>query len=207
MDRAVYRLTPHMEQNLRQLLKQYHDLFDGGRCSGWKLEELFVKSIKSDTNANHLPKWHEAGHDDKEDILVVENGKEYHVQVKSGRITKRNPRLQLSGHRLGRFKGDLEQISDYLNNLPANYIATPYRLLEDDQDRSHIYHLCYIDRFMLSGIKSENWYKHGRQYRNQNEHGVVFSLRPSMSWQIWWEIPLNCLEMTDEFTDGEFLKI
>jgi len=195
-----------MEQNLRPLLKQYHDLFDGGRCSGWELEELFVKAIKSDTRANHLPKWREAGHDDKEDILVIENGKKYHVQVKSGRITKRDPRLQLSGHRLGRFKGDLEDITEYLNNPPANYIATPYRLLENDQGRSHIYRLCYLDRFMLAGIDSKKWVKHGAQWRNENRNGVMFSLRPSMSWQIWWEIPISYLDMTDEFTNGQILQ-
>lgn len=202
-----YRLTARMEQNLRQLLKKYHELFDGGRCTGWELEELFVKAIKSDTSANHLPKWREAGHDDKEDILVIENGKEYHVQIKSGKFTGRpTPRLQLSGHRLGRFKGNLGKITEYLNQRPADYISVPYRKLENDHGRSHIYRLCYIDHHILSGLKSNDWKKHGAQYRNENQYGVLFKLMPSMSWQIWWDIPESCLEMTPEFTDGQILR-
>jgi len=196
-----------MEQNLRQLLKKYHELFDGGRCAGWELEELFVKAIKADTSANHLPKWREKGHDDKEDILVIENGREYHVQIKSGRLSgRKNPRLQLSGHRLGRFGGNLKQITDYLNDRTANYISVPYRRLENDHGRSHIYRLCYIDHYILAEIDSKNWTRHGGQYRNRNQNDVVFKLNPSMSWQIWWDIPFDCLEMTDEFTEGRIFK-
>ncbi|MCY4170026.1 MAG: hypothetical protein OXE59_06345 [Bacteroidetes bacterium] len=207
MDRSVYRLTPRMEQNLRQSLSQYHHLFDGGRCSGWELEELFVKAIKSDTDANHLPKWREAGHDDMEDILIIENGNEYHIQIKSGKFSgKRDPKLQLSGHRLGRYNGDLNEITDYLNNRKANYITVPYRKLEDDYGRYHIYRLCYIDHYILAEIESQNWCKHGRQFRNQNKHGVLFKLVPSMSWQIWWDIPMRCLDMKEEFTDGRVLN-
>ena len=196
-----------MEQNLRQLIQQYHNLFDGGRCSGWELEELFVKAIKSDTNENHLPKWREAGHDDREDILVIENGKEYHVQIKSGRFSgKLEPRLQLSGHRLGRFNGDLDAITDYLNRRTANYISVPYRKREDDYGRSHIYRLCYIDHFMSGMINANEWTQQGKHYRNKNEYGVSFRLMPSMSWQIWWDIPMDCLTMGDEFSDGQILK-
>ena len=197
-----------MEQNFRQLLNQYHDLFDGGRCSGWELEELFVKAIKSDTNANHLPKWREKGHDDKEDILVIENGKQYHVQIKSGQIKgKKDPKLKLSGHRLTRYDGDLEQITNYLNRRKANFITVPYRQLENEQGRSHIYRLGYIDHYILAEIDSRDWIKRGVSWINQNRHGVVFRLTPSMSWQIWWDIPPERVMMTDEFTNGQILKL
>lgn len=41
----MYRLTARMEQALRQNLEKYHALFDGGRCSGWELEELLFNQI------------------------------------------------------------------------------------------------------------------------------------------------------------------
>lgn len=64
----MYRLTPRMLQRLHHDLKKYHDLFTGGRCSGWELEELIVNAIKADTQAQHHVRWREAGHDDKADI-------------------------------------------------------------------------------------------------------------------------------------------
>ena len=51
----MYRLTPRMVQSLRHDLHRYHDLFSGGRCQGWELEELIVRAIKSDAQANHHP--------------------------------------------------------------------------------------------------------------------------------------------------------
>ncbi len=53
----MYQLTPRMQQNFRQYLEKYHDLFDGGRCSGWELEELIYKSIQSDNTAGHHATW------------------------------------------------------------------------------------------------------------------------------------------------------
>ncbi len=157
-----------MEQNLRQSLRQYHHLFDGGRCSGWELEELFVKAIKSDTASNHLSKWRESGHDDKEDILVIENGKEYHIQIKSGKFSgKRNSILQLSGHRLGRYNEDLNEITDYLNNRKANYIAVPYKKLKNVYGRSHVYRLCYIDYYILAEIERQNWSNMGSNFETK----------------------------------------
>ncbi len=112
----MYRLTPRMEQHFRKSLACYHDIFDGGRCSGWELEELIVKAIRSDNNANHLPRWREGGHDDYADIFVRADDKEYGIQIKSGQIKadKDGVFLILSGHRLGRFKGDLDRITTYL---------------------------------------------------------------------------------------------
>lgn len=109
----MYKLTARMLQNLNKGLTRFHELFDGGRCDGWGLEELIVKAIKSDTSAHHHVFWKEAGHDDKTDIIVRINGGEFPIQIKSGKIYS-NGRLVLSGYRLGRFKGDFEKITDYL---------------------------------------------------------------------------------------------
>jgi len=193
----MYRLTPRMLQRLKGDLGKYHDLFDSNRCSGWELEELLVGAVKSDTQAQHHVQWQEAGHDDKADIVVRTNGARNSIQVKSGQI--RAGRLILSGHRLGRFDGDLRRITDYLNAPSANIIAVPYRQTNDDAGRRHLYRVCYADRAVIAGIDAGAWRAHGKQYRQTNASGVEFSLRPSMSWQIWWSIPLNQIESTDEF--------
>lgn len=201
----MYRLTPRMEQHFRQSLARYHELFDGNRCKGWELEELIVKAIRSDTTANHLPRWQEAGHDDRADIVVRTNGAVHSVQVKSGQIKAKQDVLTLSEHRLGRFKGDLRAITEYLNNREADIIAVPYRQDESDEGRKHIYRVCYVPVTVIKGVDAHGWVKKGAQYQARNGDGVLFSLRPSMSWQIWWTVPVSAVVADREFTDGRFI--
>ena len=198
-DKRMYRLTPRMLQHFRHDLEKYHQLFTGGRCSGWELEELLVRAIKSDTQAAHHVRWKEAGHDDEADIVVRTNGDEHPIQVKSGKIQVKKNRLVLSGHRLGRFQEDLNQITEYLNSKSANFISVPHRLIEDGQGRRHAYKLTYMDAEKLRGLAPGGWSKSGSAFKQENDFGVDFSLNPSMSWQVWWSIPMDLVEETDEF--------
>ena len=192
----MYRLTPRMLQYFRQDLERYHALFSAGRCSGWELEELIFRAIQSDNNAQHHAFWKEAGHDDEADIRVRTNGDTHLLQIKSGEIKAK--RLVLSGHRLGRFGGNLQRISEYLNNNDAQIISVPYRKVDDDAGRHHIYSIVYADVRLLTGLRANAWQAHGKSWRQTNEHGVLFTLSPSMSWQIWWRIPENLLEQGTE---------
>jgi len=188
-----------MQQNLRQNLDRYHQLFSGGRCSGWELEELIFKAIQSDNSAQHHAFWREAGHDDAADIRVRVNGTTYNLQIKSGRVGKRDGSLTLSGHRLGRFQGNLVAISNYLNDSPGQLLAVPYEKIDDDAGRKHIYQIIYVNSEVMVGLEGDAWTKQGTSYAQTNQFGVRFSLRPSMSWQIWWVIPEQHLDMTDKF--------
>ena len=194
----MYRLTPRMLQRFRTDLGKYHGLFTAGRCAGWEQEELIVNAIKSDTKAAHHVLWKEAGHDDQADIRIKTNEGEFPIQIKSGQEQKEY--LVLSGHRLGRFGGDFEKITEYLNNNKANVISISYSKLDNSSGRHHNYHLRYIDVEDLTGISPNNWDESGRQYKQTNGKGVLFSLRPSMSWQIWWSVPLGLTKETGEFT-------
>ncbi len=199
----MYRLTPRMVQRLTRDLKAYHGLFDGGRCSGWELEELIVNAVKSDTQAQHQVLWKEKGHDDEADITIRTNGDRHPIQIKSGSFTGTPKHLVLSGHRLGRFNGDLDEIGSYLNNPIANILSVPYRQLDGDYGRRHIYRLCYVDMSVMTGLVPEGWRQHGKQWVQVNGVGVEFSLRPSMSWQIWWKIPLSAVSfLSDEIDIG-----
>ena len=195
----MYRLTPRMQQNLRQNLIRYHELFSGGRCSGWELEELIFKAIQSDNAAQHHAFWREAGHDDEADIRVRTNGIVHNLQIKSGRIAKRSGALTLSGHRLGRFKGDLAAISEYLNDSPGQLLSVPYEKIDDDEGRKHIYQILYVDSRDMGSLSGEGWERKGASWIQSNRFGVQFSLRPSMSWQIWWIIPERHLDKSQQF--------
>ena len=196
----MYKMTPRMLQSLRRDLETYHRLFDGGRCSGWQLEELIVKAIKSDTQANHHVLWSEAGHDDVADITVHVNSVSYQIQVKSGQIIQQN--LKLSGHRLGRYEGNLSKITNYLNSKSAHLLSIPYVKVDDRSGRRHEYTVCYIDIKYLQGITPDGWEKPGASYIQLNQYEVEFRLSPSMSWQIWWKIPLELIELSETFVIG-----
>jgi len=79
----MYRLTPRMQQIFQRNLHKYHELFDGGRCSGCELEQLLFKAIQSDSTAQHYATWKEAGHDDQADIQVRVNDNVHPLQIKS----------------------------------------------------------------------------------------------------------------------------
>ncbi len=196
----MYRLTPRMLQRLNRDLGKYHELFDGGRCAGWELEELIVAAIQSDTRAQHQVRWREAGHDDLADIAVRTNGETHPLQVKSGKISAKRPAL--SGHRLGRFAGDFGAITRYLNANSANLFTVPYHQTNDQRGRKHIYRVCYVDVQRLTGLKAGGWAAKGKQFVQTNGAGVGFSLRPSLSWQIGWAVPVDLIEQTDAFVIG-----
>ncbi len=201
-----YRLTPRMLQRFHRSLQRFHEQFDGGRCESWQQEELLVDAIRSDTTAQHHVRWKERGHDDKADILVTAvNRQEHALQIKSGQYQtgKEGARfLSLSGHRLGRFDGDLGEITRYLNTIRAEIICIPYRCEEDQRGRRHVYRLCYVDPDCLTGIEAQSWEKKSTTFVQTNAAGVEFSLRPKMSWQIWWRIPVHLLSCEEEWVIG-----
>lgn len=191
-----------MLQKFERDLREFHKLFDGGRCTAWQLEELFAKAINSDTSAHHHAIWNEGGHNIEADITVSINTTDYKLQIKSGSVDKKLDLLVISGYRLGRFGGDLGKISQFLNTGRANIISTPYEQVNDDTGRKHIYTLCYIDSKYLQGVDPKNWQQKGKQWLQNNNHGVEFSLRPAMSWQIWWKIPMLLVDQARKIQIG-----
>jgi len=196
-----YRLTPRMQQNLGKNLEKYHELFSGGRCSGWELEELIFKSIQSDNIAQHHAYWREGGHDDNADIEVAVGKSIYYLQIKSGRINKKGY-LVLSGFRLTRFNGNLHDITKYLNNTQSEIISVSYEKVDDEMGRKHIYQINYVSSFYLHSISAGAWRESGKSWTQENKLGVRFSLSPSMSWQIWWHVPVNLLSQSRNFVIG-----
>ncbi len=159
-------------------MRKYHELFSGGRCQGWELEELFVNAIKSDTQAHHHVIWREAGHDFVADMEVRTNGHRHCLHVKSGQIRNNRelgcPVIEISGHRLTRFGGDLTRITDFLRNADGHILTVPYRQVDGATGRKRLCQVAHIDS--------------RQSFRQRNQYAVAFSLRPTMSWQIWWQI-------------------
>lgn len=116
------------------------------------------------------------------------------MQIKSGVVD--NDFLVLSGHRLGRFKGDLEQITNFLNENRYLIISVPYKDSECRLGKTHAYQLIYLDSDFLKIENYKMWQekkgkKGGNSYFCTNQYGVFLTISPSMSWQIWWKIPIQ----------------
>lgn len=187
-----------MLQSLRKDLGTYHDLFSGGRCLGWELEELMTRAIKSDTQAHHHVIWSEGGHDSEADLKVKVGDDAFLIQVKSGQV--KNGFLVLSGYRMGRFKGDMKSMTTYLNEREADIVAVPYEAIEDkEKGKVHVYKLGYVGANLLAGLDWEKWEKPKASYEQVNQHGVMLSITPTMSWQVWWKIPVEIIDWTKEF--------
>ena len=192
-----------MEQHLENSLRKYHDLFDSKGCKDWLLEELINNAIKSDTQAQHSTIWKEEGHDADADIRVRTNGTVHPLQIKSGSFSRNKKGLKLSGYRLGSFNGDMNEITAYLNGKNVDVIAVPHEKREDDAGRHHEYALCYIPGEMLASLNENNWLLHttktGKKvYKQISQHGVEFRISESMSWQVWWTIPLAQVQVSRE---------
>ncbi len=189
----MYKLTDRMLQALEKDLRKFHELFQGGRCQAWQLEELIAKAIRSDFNKSERVVWKGNGHDIGCDILVNDN---IEIQIKSGAVDSKY--LTLSGHRLGRFKGNLQEITNFLNQNLYLLIAVPYYDKDCELGKSHIYQIFYLDTKMLKLNDYAKWNekkgkKGGVSYYATNDFGVELSIHPTMSWQIWWNVPLNIL--------------
>ena len=196
-----YRLTPKMKQAFRQRLEKFHELFDGIRCDSWGLEELIYRSIQSDNTVAHHPTWAGATHDDKADIRVKVNEQVHQLQIKSGKLLS-DGSLKLSGHRLSRFNEDFTLITDYLNNIEYELLSVPYRKDEDESGRHHIYRIVYIDRLHFGYLNPNKWEQSGKSWKQTTEHGVLFTISTSQNWQVWWKIPNELLDMSEEFSVG-----
>ena len=183
----IYRLADTMLQHLEKSLIKFHELFQGGRCQAWQLEELLAKAIRSDFSVAEKVTWKGNGHDIDADIIIND---ENHLQVKSGAIKKN--KLILSGHRLGRFNKDFQEIKKFLNQSKYMIISVPYKNKKDSRGISHVYKIFYIDPSILS--ITGDFESHKKIYVHVNSHDVHMSLIPSMSWQVWWDIPLDLIE-------------
>ena len=189
----MYKLTDRMLQALEKDLHKFHELFQGGRCQAWQLEELIAKAIRSDFNKSDKVVWKGNGHDIGCDIMINDD---IEMQIKSGAIVGKY--LSLSGHRLGRFKGDLQKITDFLQENSYLLVAVPYYTKDCERGKSHIYQIFYLDKEMLKINDYTKWQeikgkKDAVSYRAINDFGVELSIRPSMSWQIWWNVPISII--------------
>ncbi len=187
----MIKLYPIVTKNLKTLLEQHHHLYKKIRCKAEYLEEIIVSALRS---SDFAVDWDPASHDKEKDIVVNTKDK---IQIKSGTFQKKNNTITISGHRLGRFEGDLIKITNYLNKSSADIISV---FNPNKKSKKHLYTVASIPKEVLKDIKPDKWIKKNTAYYQINSKNVEFSIRVSMSWQIWWQIPADKVKIEAELS-------
>ncbi|HIF61801.1 MAG TPA: hypothetical protein EYQ38_02450 [Candidatus Pelagibacter sp.] len=180
----MININNEVYENLRTSLTIHHQLYKKIRCKAEYLEELLTSSFES---ANYKVKWKPASHDKKKDLVV--NGK--NLSIKSGVLKPQKKMIEISGHRLTRFKHDLNEITNYLNK------STDTLCVYNPQKNSqiHKYSLSIINKEKFSNLQKNKWQERKNSFKQINDFGVEFSIQKSMSDQVWWKIPVQQLEL------------
>ena len=174
-------------ESLKNNLLKHHKLYKEIRCKGEYLEELLVISLKSQ---GYKVEWKPASHDKKKDLVI--NGE--HLSVKSGVLKPQKKKINLSGHRLTRFKYDFTKITDYLNKSTDTLCV--YN--SQRESKNHKYSVALIKKEKFSGLEITKWEKKEKSFIQSNHFDVEFKIQKSMSDQVWWEVPTNQLEFNEE---------
>lgn len=165
-----FRLSKEDKERIQSLLKEYHKLFPALKCRGECLEHIIARAIGGKVLG---------GHDKHSDIKVNDS----YIQIKSGVIS--TDTLTISGHRLTRFRGDFSEINKFLSEVETVIISISSR------KESFDYIIYEIEPSLLK--PSREWERKGKSFYQVNSNSVRLSISPSMSWQIWWRIPLKIL--------------
>ena len=165
-----YKLSKKDKERIQSLLKEYHKLFPNLKCKGECLEHIVAKAIGGEVLG---------GHDKHSDIKI----KNHFIQIKSGEINKGI--LTISGHRLTRFKNDFTKINEFLSSVESVIISVPTKKKIFD------YLIYEIDPCLLK--PSKLWNKKGKSFYQVNKKNVTLTISPSMSWQVWWKVPIEIL--------------
>ena len=81
---------------------------------------------------------------------------------------------------------DFIEINKFLSEVETVIISVPTRKKTFD------YLIYEIEPSLLK--PSKEWEKKGKSFYQVNSNNVRLSISPSMSWQIWWRIPLDILD-------------
>lgn len=222
-------LNEEMLKTFQNNLEQYHDVVPDIACKGTVLENLLARSLQeSCRNAypNTFVEWDPESHNKGPDITIheyLENpSKKCSLSVKSGQVSsvKDEYYLNISGSRLQSAIEDAEEknhtdnwlvhgdsIIEHIENIQKK---SPVLSVASEKDAyGFTYRMSIIKPKLLTTLPNANeWEKRGNAFFTQNKDGVIATIKPSLSWQIWWTIPVKKILLIDKIrvnTDTNYL--
>jgi hypothetical protein len=191
---ALFTLSRMTERSLQERFQAFHGIFRKNKCTGSYVEEIAYRALTMDHELGERVAWSSGSHSAIADIRILAPSGDIGLSVKSGKPVKGHPDLiQIPGHRLSRAHGDLNLVNAILRKQVSDVV-----LCFLHNPLSEEYQIIYIDApVFVYPTTSTGWHatighKNGRiaQYSWTSPHGLVAEIKPDLSWQIWWTIPL-----------------
>jgi hypothetical protein len=204
---------------LQFLLQSFHGVIKHSPCKGEYLEELFWRTLKH-RYAGLDVVWEAGSHQKSKDIDVRSPAGalpafSLPVSVKSGQWNKAEDALSISGPRTQSVvassgggstlqiwqSGGGARLVEHLNSADSEIVifAASKPRNASFPDRI-IYDICCLKPDLFEYPDVEDWEcvrsaSGSYTFRAVLSSGVIISVRPSMSWQIWWEIPRRAVRL------------
>ena len=83
------------------------------------------------------------------------------------------------------FKDNFSEINNFLSSFKSVIVSVPTKKNTFD------YLIYEIDPRILKPL--DLWERKGKSYFQVNKNNVRLTISPSMSWQVWWRIPIKIL--------------
>jgi hypothetical protein len=188
-----FELSDISIQNLTNNLNLFHQIFKKCICKGEYIEELFQQCLEQDPVLTGKVEWKYGSHKSKYDIKIPTD----QISIKSGTITEGNL-VSISGHRLTKLNGDLNEINKTLKSNVSNLVICCNFIPVNGKKQ---YIIRYLDKEVFSYPKfGSEWIpKSGKKNKSKSKitlyewtspNGIYMTITPSMSWQIWRNVPL-----------------
>lgn len=176
------------EISLKDKFVGFHGILPRSHLTGGYLEDAVASSLNIDPELRDKVDWYPGSHNPKSDIIL--NDKNIGISVKSGTIDKGF--LKVSGNRLSKSNGDFNKINalltEYVSDIMICFIYNNFK-----------YSIYYVDREYFVYPTSANFWKPIMGKRNgvvseylyNSPSGIIVKILPKLSWQVWWNIPLE----------------
>jgi len=183
--------------SLKNSLTVYHGLFRQNKCEAKEMEELVASALDIDPMYTGKVDWKSGSHEPGSDIIIP-NTK---LSIKSGSI--KNEILTISGNRLTKAKGNFNTINTLLRSYVSDVMICFVYEEKDDK-----YQVVYVDSSVfIYPDSAKDWVgvmskKSGSitAWSWMPPNDMLVKITPSMSWQVWWHIPLKICRMGASIT-------
>lgn len=188
--RRCFELSPMSVNHLRDSFRAFHGHWYQTKLTADLLEEAVYNALGYDPLYAAGRIWTPRSHNPKADIRIETAHVTLGLSIKSGKDL--GQMLQVSGHRLSQARENLNRI----NTLLCQRVSDVVLCFVHHKELRH-YACWYIDASVFRYPQTaQAWTpkvsnKNGTtsEWHYTSPAGLQCSLKPAMSWQIWWTIP------------------
>lgn len=198
-DMDTFRFKRSIIERIRNDLIKYHEIFDDPKnaCKDLRTEEIYKNAMVDEIKGKKLSryiKWECGSHSDKSDIEVLPYRPFYvpfHMSIKSGSISGNY--VKISGWRLAEIykEGGMVAVNEYLKNHIQDVVISMTGFREEPGKWKYV--IRYIpNTIFIYPDSADAWTEPtdaANRYKYTMENGIKCAISPTLSHQLWWEIP------------------